>query len=102
MTISIRQIHPVFIGEVSGVDLSKPLAQPEVAAIEAGMDRYGVLVFRKQNISDDQQMAFAQNFGVGYAVPETHVFLRGTPEPRAVHADDERGWPGAVVALGNV
>ena len=63
MTVSIRQIHPVFIGEVSGVDLSKPLAQPEVAAIEAGMDRYGVLVFRQQNISDDQQMAFAQNFG---------------------------------------
>ena len=39
MTISIRQIHPVFVGEVSGVDLARPLTQDEVAAIEAGMDR---------------------------------------------------------------
>jgi alpha-ketoglutarate-dependent 2,4-dichlorophenoxyacetate dioxygenase len=61
--ISIRQIHPVFVGEVSGVDLRNPLAKAEVAAIEAGMDRYAVLVFRDQAITDDQQMAFTQNFG---------------------------------------
>jgi alpha-ketoglutarate-dependent taurine dioxygenase len=45
MTISIRQIHPVFVGEVSGVDIAKPLSREDVAAIEAGMDRYAVLVF---------------------------------------------------------
>jgi len=61
--ISIRQIHPVFIGEVSGADLTKPLSAAEVAAVEAGMDRYAVLVFRDQRITDDQQMAFTQNFG---------------------------------------
>src|SRR2546428_4646772 len=63
MTISIRQIHPVFVGEVSGVDLARPLTQDEVAAIEAGMDRYAVLVFRDQKITDEQQMAFSRNFG---------------------------------------
>jgi alpha-ketoglutarate-dependent 2,4-dichlorophenoxyacetate dioxygenase len=61
--LSIRQIHPVFAGEVSGVDLRQPLSKAEVAAIEAGMDRYAVLVFRGQDITDDQQMAFSQNFG---------------------------------------
>ena len=61
--ISIRQIHPVFIGEVSGADLTKPLSAAEVAAVEAGMDRYAVLVFRDQRITDDQQMAFTTNFG---------------------------------------
>ena len=61
--LSIRQIHPVFVGEVSGVDLRQPLTREEAAAIEAGMDRYAVLVFRDQNITDDQQMAFTQNFG---------------------------------------
>jgi len=61
--VSIRQIHPVFVGEVSGADLTKPLSKADVAAIEAGMDRYAVLVFRDQNITDDQQMAFTQNFG---------------------------------------
>ena len=60
--LSIRQIHPVFVGEVLGVDLTKPLTREEAAAIDAGMDRYAVLVFRNQNITDDQQMAFTKNF----------------------------------------
>jgi alpha-ketoglutarate-dependent 2,4-dichlorophenoxyacetate dioxygenase len=63
MAISIRQIHPVFVGEVSEVDLTKPLSRDEVAAIEAGMDRYAVLVFHDQNITDEQQIAFSRNFG---------------------------------------
>ena len=61
--ISIRQIHPVFAGEVRGADLTKPLNREEAAAIDAGMDRYAVLVFRNQIITDDQQMAFTKNFG---------------------------------------
>ncbi len=63
MAVSIRQIHPVFVGEVSGVDLRRPLSREEVAAIEAGMDRYAVLVFHNQDITDAQQIAFTRNFG---------------------------------------
>jgi len=63
MPISIRQLHPVFFGEVSGVDVSKPLSQGDVAAIEAGMDKHAVLVFHGQTVTDEQQMAFARNFG---------------------------------------
>jgi alpha-ketoglutarate-dependent 2,4-dichlorophenoxyacetate dioxygenase len=61
--ISIRQIHPVFVGEVSGADLTKPVSKDDVAVVEAGMDRYAVLVFRDQRITDDQQMEFSKNFG---------------------------------------
>jgi len=63
MAISIRAIHPVIGGEVSGADLTRPLSKADVAAIEAGMDRYAVLVFRDQQITDDQQMSFTLNFG---------------------------------------
>jgi len=63
MTLAIRQLHPVFVGEVSGVDLTKPLSRDEVAALEAGMDRYAVLVYHDQKITDEQQMAFSVNFG---------------------------------------
>jgi alpha-ketoglutarate-dependent 2,4-dichlorophenoxyacetate dioxygenase len=63
MSISIRQIGPCLAGEVAGIDLTKPLAREEVAAIEEGMDRYAVLVFHDQAISDDQQIAFSNNFG---------------------------------------
>jgi alpha-ketoglutarate-dependent 2,4-dichlorophenoxyacetate dioxygenase len=64
MSVSIRQIHPVFVGEVSGIDIGRPLAADEVAAVEAGMDRHAVLVFRDQTITDEQQMAFSRNFGL--------------------------------------
>jgi alpha-ketoglutarate-dependent 2,4-dichlorophenoxyacetate dioxygenase len=63
MSLSIRQIHPVFVGEVSGVDIARPLSREEVAAVEAGMDRYAVLVFHDQKLTDDQQMVFSRNFG---------------------------------------
>jgi alpha-ketoglutarate-dependent 2,4-dichlorophenoxyacetate dioxygenase len=63
MTVSIRPLHPVFAGEVSGIDCKRPLDAPEVAAIEAGMDRYAVLVFRDQDITDSEQIAFSRHFG---------------------------------------
>jgi alpha-ketoglutarate-dependent 2,4-dichlorophenoxyacetate dioxygenase len=63
MSISIHKLHPVFVGEVQGVDCRRPLTQQEVAAIEAGMDEYAVLIFRDQNITDEEQIAFTRHFG---------------------------------------
>jgi len=63
MPISIRPLTPNIAGEVSGVDITKPLSKDEVAAIEAGMDKHAVLVFRDQDLTDEQQMAFTRNFG---------------------------------------
>ncbi|MEJ0067939.1 MAG: TauD/TfdA family dioxygenase [Pseudomonadota bacterium] len=66
MAVSIRPINPSqpgFAGEVSGCDLTQPLDRAAVAAIEAGMDKYAVLVIHDQKISDEQQMAFTRNFG---------------------------------------
>jgi alpha-ketoglutarate-dependent 2,4-dichlorophenoxyacetate dioxygenase len=63
MSMSIRPLHPVIAGEVAGADLTKKLSREEVAAIDAGMDKYAVLVFHDQNIDDDQQIAFSSNFG---------------------------------------
>ena len=63
MTITIRQVGPTLGGEVSGLDMRKPLTADEVAAIHAGMDKYAVLVFRDQDIDDAQQLAFTQSLG---------------------------------------
>jgi alpha-ketoglutarate-dependent 2,4-dichlorophenoxyacetate dioxygenase len=63
MPITIRQLHPVFIGEVSGIDASEPVAPEDVQAIDAGMAKYAVLVFRDQKLTDEQQMVFTRNFG---------------------------------------
>ena len=63
MAIDIKKLHPLFVGEVSGVDLTQPLSRDEARIIEDAMDEYAVLVFRKQDITDEQQLAFARNFG---------------------------------------
>jgi alpha-ketoglutarate-dependent 2,4-dichlorophenoxyacetate dioxygenase len=63
MPIAIRPLTPDFAGEVAGIDCRQALEPEEVAAIEAGMDRYAVLVFHDQNITDEQQIAFTRNFG---------------------------------------
>jgi alpha-ketoglutarate-dependent 2,4-dichlorophenoxyacetate dioxygenase len=63
MPVTIRKLHPHFFGEVFGIDARKPLTVDEVRQIEAGMDEYAVLLFRNQDITDEQQLAFALNFG---------------------------------------
>jgi alpha-ketoglutarate-dependent 2,4-dichlorophenoxyacetate dioxygenase len=63
MTVTIRQLHPHFFGEVTGIDLRKPLTLDQAREIEAGMDKYAVLLFPNQDITDEQQLIFARNFG---------------------------------------
>src|SRR3984957_871579 len=64
MPLSIRPLTPSdFAGEVLGIDLTRALTPDEVAAIDAGMDQYGVLVFHDQHFNDTTQMAFSRYFG---------------------------------------
>jgi alpha-ketoglutarate-dependent 2,4-dichlorophenoxyacetate dioxygenase len=63
MPVTIRPLHPAFAGEVSGVDCTKPLSSDAVAAVEAGMDKCAVLVFRDQDLTDEEQIAFTKHFG---------------------------------------
>ena len=61
--MEFRPLHPLFVGEVSGADLTRPQTPAEIAAIEAAIAEYAVLVFRDQRITDDQQLAFSECFG---------------------------------------
>ncbi len=63
MSITIKPLHPVFVGEVSGIDLTRPVGPEDLAAIQAGMNQYAMLVFRDQNLTDEQQIAFTRQFG---------------------------------------
>jgi alpha-ketoglutarate-dependent 2,4-dichlorophenoxyacetate dioxygenase len=63
MAMTIRQIPTVFAGEVSGIDLRQPISRADADAIDAGMNRFAVLVFHGQNITDEQQVAFSTTLG---------------------------------------
>ena len=61
--MTITELTPGFVGEVAGIDITRPLTASEVAELEAGMDRYAVLVYHDQPFTDEQQKAFSRNFG---------------------------------------
>jgi alpha-ketoglutarate-dependent 2,4-dichlorophenoxyacetate dioxygenase len=63
MSISIAELTPGFAGEVSGIDITQTLTPAQAAELEAGMDRYAVLVYHDQRFTDDEQKAFSTNFG---------------------------------------
>jgi alpha-ketoglutarate-dependent 2,4-dichlorophenoxyacetate dioxygenase len=63
MTVSISALHPVFVGEVSHVDLRAPVGPGTCREIARALDRFAVLVFRDQPLTDDQQIAFSRLFG---------------------------------------
>ena len=62
MTLSFRPLNPVFAAEVGPIDLRSVFDEETLAEIRAGMDRYGVLVFRDQPFTDEDQLAFARRF----------------------------------------
>ena len=81
MAITISPLNPDFAGEVAGIDCREPLDPQEVAAIEEGMDRYAVLVFHDQPLSDQQQLAFTRHFGALESYP-TPGHIRRPQEQR--------------------
>src|SRR5580698_277984 len=62
MPITFRQLHPLFVAEVSPIDLRQVNDEATFADIRGGMDRYGVLVFHDQPFTDEDQLDFARRF----------------------------------------
>jgi alpha-ketoglutarate-dependent 2,4-dichlorophenoxyacetate dioxygenase len=103
MPITMRQVGPCFAAEVDGIDLGKPLTREEIDAVHAGMDRYAVLVFHDQKITDEQQLAFTLSLGdiehsIGtslrapneYRLPTTFADVSNLNKDNKVFARDDR------------
>jgi alpha-ketoglutarate-dependent 2,4-dichlorophenoxyacetate dioxygenase len=60
MALTFRNLHPVFVGEASPIELRAVHDAATLAQIRAGMDKYAVLVFRDQPFTDAEHLAFAQ------------------------------------------
>src|SRR5580693_6083159 len=63
MPVTVRKLHDLFVGEVGGVDLTRPLPPDDVATIEAAIAEHAVLVFREQRLTDEAQLHFSRYFG---------------------------------------
>ena len=62
MALTFKPLHPLFAAEAAAIDLRSVRDEATLAEIRAGMDQYGVLVFRNQPFKDDEQLDFAQRF----------------------------------------
>ncbi len=61
--IKIRTLHPLFVAEVTGVNLSVPLSRDDFKVIWEAFNEHQVLVFRGQDFDDESQIAFSRHFG---------------------------------------
>ena len=64
MALTLEPLHPLFAAEAGGIDLRQPLDPATIAAIDAAMDKYAVLVFRGQPLDQGEQVAYSKQFGL--------------------------------------
>ena len=63
MELRIEPVTSLIGAAISGIDLREPLSVEEKSAIEAALYEHGVLFFRGQDITPEQQVAFSRQFG---------------------------------------
>ena len=63
MIIKTREQFPDFVGFISDVDLKTSLSDLLIKEIDDAINKYAVLVFKDQNINNEDQVRFTQYFG---------------------------------------
>jgi alpha-ketoglutarate-dependent 2,4-dichlorophenoxyacetate dioxygenase len=93
MPLAFSPLHPLFAARADGIDLRDPVNSATAREIEAAMDRYAVLVFRGQDVDQDEQLAFTAAFGP--MDPGRHLAVHQHRRVRSEFADvsnlDEHG-----------
>lgn len=89
--LTISPMTPVIGAEIGGIDLAQPLTPAVAAALHGALLDWKVLFFRDQDITTEEHLAFARNFGE----LEVHPFAPlkpGYPEVLAItHNRESRG-----------
>jgi alpha-ketoglutarate-dependent taurine dioxygenase len=60
---TIKRLHPLFVAEITGVDLTMPLSREDFRTIWDAFNEHQILVFRDQAFVDESQIAFSRRFG---------------------------------------
>ena len=63
MIIETRKEFPDFVAFVSDVDLKNELETDQVKELDTAINKFSVLVFKNQNLNDEQQVRFTKYFG---------------------------------------
>ena len=63
LIIKTRDLFPDFVGFVSDINLKEILSDSLIKELDTAVNKYAVLVFKNQNITDDEQVRFTEYFG---------------------------------------
>ncbi|MDG2283937.1 MAG: TauD/TfdA family dioxygenase, partial [Alphaproteobacteria bacterium] len=63
MAVVVKRLTQHIAAEISGVDLRGDVSDDDFREVRNAFDEHSILVFRDQNITDDQQVAFSEKFG---------------------------------------
>lgn len=64
MTVTIVPLHSTFAAQAQGVSIAKGISDSDLEIIAKAIDDFGMLVLRGQDITNEEQIKFAENFGV--------------------------------------
>ena len=87
IALDIRQVTPHCGAEVHGLDLSRPLDDATVSALNKALAEHCVLFFRDQTLTPEQQKAVGQYFGELHLHPAWPRMLAGHPEIMVIYTD---------------
>lgn len=84
---------------VSGLDLASPLSASTILALKSAFAAHQVLIFKNQNLTDDEFLRFATVFGPVFQPPEDIPVLASGADGRApdvvLVANTEDGYTGS-------
>jgi taurine dioxygenase len=87
--------------EATGIDLSQPVAQADVDAMERALDEHLLLVVRDQSLTPEQYLAAAHLFGKIMPQHLTAMLMKDHPEIAVLDSTKTRPGPdGAVIPVG--
>ncbi|KAI5866003.1 taurine catabolism dioxygenase [Durotheca rogersii] len=82
-TITVRELHPTYAAEVTGVNF-QDLSEEQFQEINAAMAKYGVCVFRNTGLDDTAHVKFSERFG---DLDNIRRYLKGGRKPRYEHLE---------------
>jgi taurine dioxygenase len=88
-SIQVEKLTPHAGAEIRGVDLSRPLDERTFKEIHDALIESGVIFFRDQHLTPDQQKAFGRRFGELHLHPAAPRELADHPEILVIHADEK-------------
>lgn len=95
--MEVTPISPVLGAIVRGVDLSAPIDNDTGSELRNAWHRHGVLFFRNQEMTDDQQLGAASVFGVPEEFRFSPSARKDLPLVHIIHEDGARRGAGVSI-----